>query len=43
MLDAIAFKKIIYHFTFVILDLSLEENWIERFFFNDKFKIKNGK
>jgi len=25
MLDVIALKKIIYHFTFVILDLSLKE------------------
>jgi hypothetical protein len=43
MLDAIAFKKIIYHFPFVILDLSLKEIGSSPFFFNDKFKIKNGK
>jgi hypothetical protein len=40
---AIVFKKIIYHFPFVILDLSLKKNWLERIFFNDKSKITNGK
>jgi hypothetical protein len=40
---AITFKKIIYHFSFVILDLSLEEIGSRRFSSNDKSKIANEK
>jgi len=39
----IAFKERIYHFPFVILDLSLEENLHDPISCNDKSKITNGK
>jgi len=37
------FKKIIFHFPFVILDLSLEERAPYPISSNDKSKITNGK
>jgi hypothetical protein len=42
-IETTAFKKNIYHFPFVILDLSLKKLGTGGFFFNDKSKITNGK
>ena len=40
---AIAFKKAIYHFPFVILDLSLEEEGSSAFSSMTNLNLKNGK
>jgi hypothetical protein len=43
MLDAVVFKEVIFHFPFIILDLSFEEIGLSGFHPNDKSKIINGK
>jgi hypothetical protein len=40
---SIAFKGIIFHFPFVIFDLSLKKNTLDIISSDDKSKITNGK